>query len=86
VSGLEGIAIRKVGTSANSNVALATSGDLYTWGFGEMGQLGNGIGGDETTPALVEASKAGSSIKGLAVLDASSGGQHMTLIGMPAEE
>eukprot|EP00900_Chrysochromulina_parva_P021642 jgi/Chrpa1/4110/Chrysochromulina_OHIO_Genome00003228-RA len=86
VPALEGIAVRKVATTANSNVALARSGDLYTWGFGEMGQLANGKGGDERVPALVEESKAGSAYTGLAALDAAAGGQHMVVVAMKVDD
>jgi alpha-tubulin suppressor-like RCC1 family protein len=86
VPALEGIAVRKVATTANSNVALARSGDLYTWGFGEMGQLANGKGGDERVPSLVEESKAGSAYTGLAALDAAAGGQHMVVVAMKVDD
>ena len=47
-------AIRKLATQANHNVAISRSGDLYSWGFGETGQLRNGKSADEACPALVE--------------------------------
>jgi len=78
VDGLRGVPIRAVATQANSNVAISTTGDLYTWGFGEMGQLCNGKAGDERTPYLVEAKGVG----GRAVLAAASGGQHTVIVTM----
>ena len=50
VRALAGVPIRKVAVQSNSNVAVARTGDLYSWGFGEMGQLCNGKAGDERTP------------------------------------
>ena len=80
--GLQGIAVRKVATQANSNVALSRSGDLYTWGFGEMGQLGHGRGADEPSPALVESNE----LAGKAVIDAATGGQHMAVVAMERQD
>ena len=78
IPALAGIAIRKVSTLANSNFALSKSGDLYSWGFGEMGQLANRKGGDETCPTLVE-----SVTEQQAVLDAAAGAQHSVYVVMP---
>ena len=44
-----------------------------------MGQLCTGRGEDETSPTLVE----GPELASRAVLDASTGGQHSVLVGMP---
>ena len=79
---LQGIAIRKVSTQANTNFAVSRSGDLYSWGFGEMGQLCNGKSGDEATPALVEAV----GVAGKAVLDAASGAQHTVILAMDRDD
>ena len=76
IPSLQGIAIRKVSTLANSNLALAKTGDLYSWGFGEMGQLANRKAGDEPSPALVDVPGE------KAVLDAASGAQHTVIVAM----
>ena len=68
----------QVSTLANSNLALSKSGDMYSWGFGEMGQLANGKGGDETCPTLVESIKDDQ-----AVLDIAAGAQHSVYVVMP---
>ena len=78
VPALVGIAIRKLATQANHNVAISRSGDLYSWGFGEMGQLCNGKSADEACPALVEVD----GVAGKAVLDAAAGGQHSAIVAM----
>ena len=55
-------------------------GDLYSWGFGEMGQLANGKAADEPMPKLVEAVE----LEGGAVVTAASGGQHSAIVVMQA--
>ena len=76
IPALKGISVRKVSTLANSNFAISKSGDLYSWGFGEMGQLGNQKAGDEASPALVDVPSD------QAVLDAASGAQHSVYLVM----
>ena len=78
VPALAGVTVRKIATTANSNMAVSRSGDLYSWGFGEMGQLANGKGGDEASPALVETK----GVDGKAVLDAAAGAQHSVVLVM----
>jgi regulator of chromosome condensation len=82
VEGLADVRIRKVTSGSNQNFAVAKSGDLYSWGFGEMGQLCNAREADEHTPFLVEPTQ----MSGLATLDAASGGQHSVLLCMQAEQ
>ncbi len=81
VEGLADVPMRKLASGSNQNFGIAKSGDLYSWGFGEMGQLCNGKEGDEATPFLVEPHQ----MSGLATLDAASGGQHSVLLCMQAE-
>ena len=82
VGGLAGVPIRKLACGSNQNFAVAKSGDLYAWGFGEMGQLGNGRAGDERTPMLIEPAE----LAGRAVLHATSGGQHSVLLTMQSQD
>lgn len=82
VQGLAGVPIRKLTCGSNQNFAVAKSGDLYAWGFGEMGQLGNGKAGDEPTPMLIEPAE----LAGRAVLHATSGGQHSVLLTMQSQD
>ena len=67
VAALEGERVTEVACGCGSSVALTDTGRAYSWGFGEMGQLANGKGGDETVPALVNVPE------GHAVLDAAGG-------------
>ena len=78
IESLRDVNIRRLGCGSNQNVAVSRSGDLYTWGFGEMGQLCNGKASDEPTPTLVESAE----VAGAAVLDADSGGQHSVVLTM----
>ncbi len=78
IESLRDVNIRRLGCGSNQNVAVSRSGDLYSWGFGEMGQLCNGKASDEPTPTLVESAE----VAGAAVLDADSGGQHSVVLTM----
>ena len=78
VPALAGVPIRTISSGSNQNVAVSRSGELYSWGFGEMGQLCNGRAADEPTPALVDAQE----IHSRAVIDTSSGGQHTAVVVM----
>ena len=78
VPALAGVPIRAISSGSNQNVAISRSGELYSWGFGEMGQLCNGRAADEPTPALVDAD----AIHSRAVIGASSGGQHTAVVVM----
>jgi len=76
ISALDGVRVRKLASGSNQNVAVTRTGDLYAWGFGEMGQLCNGKSADEAAPALVEST----ALSGMAVLAAASGAQHSVLL------
>lgn len=78
VASLEGVRVRTIRSGSHQNVAATHTGDMYSWGFGEMGQLCNGKNGDERVPALVETEE----LAGLAVIDAASGAQHSVLLVM----
>jgi len=79
VAALCGVAGHKIVCGHSHNLVVSRSGDLYAWGVGDMGQLCTGRGEDETAPTLVE----GPELASRAVLDASTGGQHSVLVGMP---
>ena len=66
----------RIAAGSNHNIATTAANDIYTWGFGEMGQLGHGVEEDELQPRLL-AWKGGPAP---AVLDASAGGQHSVLL------
>jgi regulator of chromosome condensation len=66
--------------SCGSAFSLALSNEpcdnLYMWGYGEMGQLANGLDEDSNIPSKIN-------LKGRTVLNASCGGQHTVLLLSP---
>lgn len=66
---------------SNQCGAVSETGELYTWGFGEMYQLCNGKMQDVVTPLLVATGPVG----GLRVLDVGMGGQHTVLLAREEE-
>ncbi|KAJ3012719.1 Regulator of chromosome condensation [Thoreauomyces humboldtii] len=74
-----------VDVSANGSWSLAVAdkstedgSNLYTWGYGDMNQLCNG-GGDEDTPFNVQ-------LKGRSVITAAAGGQHSVYLIAPKDQ
>jgi len=54
VAGLVGIKISEIACGFSHSLALSQAGELYTWGFGEEGQLGQGSEENSHIPCLVE--------------------------------
>jgi alpha-tubulin suppressor-like RCC1 family protein len=48
----KGIKISQIGAGLYHNIALAESGELYTWGRGQYGVLGNGSNQYSLTPQV----------------------------------
>ena len=65
--------VKEIAAGSNHCLALTHKGELYTWGFGEMYQLGHGQDEDEAMPRKVE------SLSGK-VLSVSAGGQHSAVV------
>ncbi|KAJ2004585.1 hypothetical protein GGI04_000767 [Coemansia thaxteri] len=65
---------------SNHNVALDADGRAFTWGYGEMLQLGNGEEEDVAEPALLQGQK----IDGRRVLKVGAGGQHSVVVAAEA--
>ncbi|KAJ2711076.1 hypothetical protein H4R19_003427 [Coemansia spiralis] len=61
---------------SNHNIALTTDGRAYTWGYGEMLQLGNGEEEDVQLPMLLQGQK----LDGKCVLKVAAGGQHSVVL------
>ena len=76
VSGLDGVRVASVVCGSNHCGAVTAEGDLYTWGFGEMYQLGHGEADDEAAPRRVDAVKGRLTQMG-------AGGQHSVLLLKP---
>ena len=81
VENISDMGIMKLSAGSNQNVAISSSAELYTWGFGEMGQLANGKAADEHVPQLVTTRP----VADMFVLDAASGGQHSVILAMAAK-
>ena len=69
-------AVERVACGSNHCCAVTRDGDLYTWGFGEMGQLAHGEADDEAAPRVVGA------VRGRVAM-AGAGGQHTVLLLRP---
>ncbi len=70
---LKGVTALTAGT--NHNLAVAGKGHLWSWGYGEMGQLGHDEEVDEIVPKRIEAFSEQTSF-----LDVSAGGQHSVVL------
>lgn len=53
VTGLDGKKVAQIAAGAEHSAILTDDGQLYTWGWGEHGQLGLGSTSDHTVPQLV---------------------------------
>lgn len=71
--------IVQINCGGNHNLALANTGDVYTWGYGDMLALGHGDDADETIPRRLNFNKA--KIKNITVTQVAGGGQHSAIIG-----
>lgn len=67
-------AITSMAVGGNHNLAVDKDGIVYSWGYGEMGQLGHGVERDEVIPRQINASLKGS------VMQVSAGGQHSIIL------
>ena len=65
--------VHSVCAGDNHTMALISSGQVYSWGYGEMAQLGHGKEKDENLPKLIK-------LDNVRVLKISAGGQHSGLI------
>lgn len=65
--------VKEIAAGSNHCLALSHQGDLYSWGFGEMYQLGHDQDEDEAEPRKIEG------IKGK-ILSISAGGQHSAFV------
>eukprot|EP00455_Lapot_gusevi_P028562 TRINITY_DN3051_c0_g2_i4.p1 TRINITY_DN3051_c0_g2~~TRINITY_DN3051_c0_g2_i4.p1 ORF type:complete len:430 (+),score=147.97 TRINITY_DN3051_c0_g2_i4:52-1341(+) len=72
---LQGDRVVGIGGGGQHSLAVTANGDLYSWGFGEMLQLGTGEEDDQVVPVLVE----GQQLETRRVLEARGGAQHTIL-------
>lgn len=64
----------------NHSTAVTKLGDVYTWGFGEMCQLGHGPDEDKQIPWKINNTHEKSLVTGRKVLNAKGGGQHTLFV------
>lgn len=69
----------QIDCGGNHNLALNASGEVYTWGYGDMLALGHGDEGDENLPRKLNFNKA--KIKNITITQIAGGGQHSAIIG-----
>jgi regulator of chromosome condensation len=69
--------IDSISSGGAFTLAVTKTGDLYAWGYGEMGQLANGSC-DALEPFQIE-------LKGRHVLSATGGGQHTVILLEPKQ-
>jgi regulator of chromosome condensation len=65
--------ISMISSGSNHNLAMDRQNRVYSWGFGEMNQLGHGADQDSLTPKLIASLKH-------AVMQVSAGGQHSIIL------
>lgn len=68
--------VAEIACGSNHNIALNGKGEAFTWGYGEMLQLGNGQEEDVAEPMLL----AGQKIEGKRILSVAAGGQHSSIV------
>eukprot|EP01117_Protostelium_nocturnum_P010523 TRINITY_DN378_c0_g1_i1.p1 TRINITY_DN378_c0_g1~~TRINITY_DN378_c0_g1_i1.p1 ORF type:complete len:790 (-),score=282.46 TRINITY_DN378_c0_g1_i1:27-2396(-) len=74
IEGLKGKKIEKVFCGEQHSVAITEHGDLYVWGRGREGQLGNGQRKDSTIPTQVKA------LGHMKIIQADSGATHIVAL------
>ena len=73
---LSGKSIIQIACGDHHSLALSKSGELYSWGYGEMLQLGNGLEADEYLPHHVEAKF----LENMKLLEIRGGAQHTVIL------
>jgi regulator of chromosome condensation len=74
--------VTKIAAGSNHNLVIAsTSADeIFSWGYGEMGQLGHGQDEDEAQPRCIAWKQTTATDGSFKVLDISAGGQHSVVL------
>ena len=76
--------IIKISAGYNHNLALASNGEVYAWGYNNYGQLGNGSNTNSVnTPVKVLNAEGTESIKG--IFDISAGGYYSVILNTKGE-
>ena len=72
--------VQMIVSGSNHNLAVDSNQNLYSWGFGAMGQLGTGSEEDLHVPKRLMFQKALSSLPGFRIKQIQAGGQHSLLL------
>ena len=75
---LKGKRIVDISAGEVHTVAIDEEGKVYTWGYNEFGQLGDGTTTNSTLPICI--SEKGNELKGKRIVDISAGGGHTVAI------
>lgn len=70
--------IAQISCGGNHNLALTESGDVYSWGYGDMCQLGHGKAKDEYRPLKIKVGNDDD--EKIEVLQVCGGGQHSAIL------
>jgi len=70
---VDGVCFQKISAGDNHSVALSTTGDVYTWGYGLDGRLGNGSSTNTLIPTIID-------INGGEIIEISAGGSNTAAI------
>ena len=84
-----GVVPQSIAVGANHNLVVTSRRELYTWGYGDMNQLGHGVedASDELRPKKIDFAKkikGGDALQGFEVMSVDGGGQHSVIIGQVA--
>jgi len=71
--------VSSIACGANHNLALSRTGNVYTWGYGDMLALGHGEESDEFKPKKLNFKLA--ELSKIEILQIEGGGQHSAIIG-----
>lgn len=72
--------VKMIAAGSNHCMALTHEGDLFTWGFGEMYQLGHDADEDEPVPRKIDLKRRDDDARDREILFISAGGQHSAMV------
>ncbi|RLN93820.1 hypothetical protein BBJ28_00018213, partial [Nothophytophthora sp. Chile5] len=77
-------AIRMIATGSNHAIALSETDTIFSWGYGDMLALGNGLDQDENKPRELDWTKA--KFGKAEILQIEAGGQHSAVLARSADD
>ncbi|DBA03336.1 TPA: hypothetical protein N0F65_004613 [Lagenidium giganteum] len=76
----ESVVIRMISCGSNHAIALSEANEVYSWGYGDMLALGNGVEQDEPKPKKIDWAKT--HFGDAEVLQVEAGGQHSAILAV----